>query len=328
MLRREQQRRLDVEQSAQAQARLYAMISHDIRTPLNGIMGSLELIKQDLIPQAERRHLQTISACSDTMLGLFNDILDFHKFEHQAMPIMLKVVTLQKLIDESVSWTAARSDLDSPQFELSLHESLPDLLRIDPLRTRQLLINLLSNAARYGGGHPVSLTVWMEGGYLKLSIRDRGPGMAEDEIAKLFQPFVQGGSGKSKQSGAGLGLAIVKTIVDAIARYLLDGETAQSKPSLTSLTSSLKRRRVLVLPSWRMTPSRVMRRKQPRCTLPSRTWRPAMVPVRRFAHHELLLEGGEDFGLADDLFDFVWVEQAFHGAFDVVDQFVDDGVRS
>ena len=216
ILRREQQRRIDVEETAEAQARLYAMISHDIRTPLNGIMGSLELIDQVAVPSSERRHLQTIASCSDTMLGLFNDILDFHKFEHQAMPILPKQISIRHLIDESVAWTTSRSDLDEPQFEVSIDPEIPDSLRVDPLRLRQLLINLLSNAARYGGGHPVALRVTSDGPYMLMSIRDRGAGMSEDVVATIFEPFVRGKAGQFEESSTGLGLAIVKTIVDAM----------------------------------------------------------------------------------------------------------------
>ena len=201
------------------------MISHDVRTPLNGIMGNIDLLKSHQFSPAEQQRLDAIGVCSDTLCTLFNDILDFHKFRKNDIPLDIQPTHLRKLVDEVSQWIYQRSDLFNVKISQVIADDLPDFIMTDHVRLRQILLNVMSNAARYGGGKPVTVQVGKGVGpspdnraMLCFHILDKGPGIPADDLERIFDPYVQLRDG-NKVTGSGLGLAIVRMLAEAMDGY-------------------------------------------------------------------------------------------------------------
>jgi light-regulated signal transduction histidine kinase (bacteriophytochrome)/CheY-like chemotaxis protein len=223
----------------QAKSEFLASMSHELRTPLNAILGMsqclLENIFGELTP-AQKKAVTTIESSGEHLLSLINDILDLAKIESGKLELQIKSISLKNLCNFSLSFV--KQIATSKNIELNLDICCPvDEIALDELRTRQILINLLSNAVKFTPqGGSVTLKVWLEGletqeteevnpplsrasspssPYIKFSVSDTGIGIAQADIPKLFQSFVQVDSSLNRQySGTGLGLSLVNRLVE------------------------------------------------------------------------------------------------------------------
>jgi PAS domain S-box-containing protein len=203
-----------------ARDRFYAMASHELRTPVSAVMLYNELLLGHtfgtLSPE-QREAVERSQRCAADLLELINDLLDLSKLEAGQMESRIEEVDLVELARGAVSAVQVLADeqrcavsLDLPSEEL--------VVAGDGRRVRQILLNLLSNALKYGRGSPVSLRVAREGGRAVAEVRDRGPGIPPEDRERIFQDFVR--LGDAPGQGTGLGLPIARRLAELLGGSL------------------------------------------------------------------------------------------------------------
>ncbi len=200
------------EAANQAKSQFLANMSHELRTPLNAIIGYGEIIAEDVEDDAAQKDAQRIVAAGQHLLTLINDILDLSKIDAgriELEPLPFDAAALARDAIETIRPIAR---------EATLHLDLADGLGAgvsDAFKLKQCLLNLLSNAVKFSQQGDVTLSVRRERGYggdmLCFAVRDTGIGMNSDQVARLFQPFMQADASTTRQfGGTGLGLAITQ----------------------------------------------------------------------------------------------------------------------
>ncbi|WOD39825.1 PAS domain-containing protein [Nodosilinea sp. E11] len=199
-----------------------ANMSHELRTPLNAILGLSEGLKEQVfgsLSDRQRQAIETIERSGTHLLDLINDILDLSKIEADKLELETALVSVHYLCESSLTFVRQLALSKDVGLSLDSVQAIPDIV-VDERRIRQVLINLLSNAVKFTpSGGQVTLRARVDQqnsrNYLQLSVIDTGIGIAPDDLAKLFQPFVQIDSSLSRQyNGTGLGLALVRKLVD------------------------------------------------------------------------------------------------------------------
>jgi CheY-like chemotaxis protein len=217
----EEERAREIEAAARLKSEFLANFSHEIRTPLNAITGYCDLLTRDegsrLTPHG-RRDLSVIKANAKTLLALINDILDLSKIEAGRAEIVKEVVDLVELGEECTA--SVREILKGKDVTLSADINVRQVFT-DPLKLRQILLNLLSNAAKFTDAGEIVLTAEAQGSTLMISVEDTGSGIPEDQLPFIFDKFRQvDGSARRRVGGTGLGLAIVKEVVHILGGTL------------------------------------------------------------------------------------------------------------
>lgn len=228
---------LELERASRMKSEFLANMSHELRTPLNAIIGFSEALKNGLLGTMASHQEEAVGDIADSgkhLLSLINDILDLSKIEAGRMELEPEPTDIQQLLQSSL--TVFKQKAAAGNIHLRLEMETLGTLRIDQRKTRQIVYNLLSNALKFTpAGGAVTLRMCrmaraqLEGlqpvggrlpnpevtQFLTLRVADTGVGIAPDELARLFQPFVQLDSGMSrKYEGTGLGLAMIKQLVD------------------------------------------------------------------------------------------------------------------
>lgn len=223
------------ESANQAKSSFLASMSHEIRTPLNAIIGFINLLRKDETDPKKLEYLTTVQNSSGSLLGVINDILDISKIEDGKLDIESINFDVYQQISELVKFYASTLDSKDVKLDLNIDSSVPTHLKSDPLRLKQVISNLISNAIKFS---PVDSTVTVElkykGSQLLISVRDEGIGISEEARKRIFSAFEQAESSTTRSyGGTGLGLTISKKLVE-----LLGGEiTVESEIGKGSIFS-------------------------------------------------------------------------------------------
>jgi PAS domain S-box-containing protein len=202
------------EAASRAKSEFLATISHEIRTPINAILGMTSLLLDTSLDPQQQDWVQTIRYGGEVLLNLINDILDFSKIESQKLELEEIPFSLPQLVEELLDLMAAQAQSKDLELVAWVDPSLPPTLIGDPNRLRQILANLLSNAIKFTPQGEVVVTVEAgerdpEKQWVSVQVRDTGIGIPPEKLDRLFKPFSQVDSSISRQfGGTGLGLAI------------------------------------------------------------------------------------------------------------------------
>ena len=209
--------RAEAERLARVKSEFLANMSHEIRTPLNGILGFAHIGYRDSTDPQQRSAFAHILDSGKLLLGVVNDILDFSKIEAGKLHIEAVPVDLPALLETITTAFDERAESRGLALRLVRAPDLPESCLADPLRLGQILTNLLSNGLKFTEKGEVSLSAALDGDSLVFRIADTGIGIAEAQLAQLFNAFEQADSSTTRRfGGTGLGLAITKRIVDLL----------------------------------------------------------------------------------------------------------------
>jgi two-component system sensor histidine kinase/response regulator len=210
------------ERSSHFKSEFLSIMSHEIRTPMNAVIGTTNLLLEENPKPEQLEYLNTLKFSSDNLLAIINDILDYNKIEAgklQLSNMPFNVHQLLQNIRQSFYPKAAEKDLD---LELIMDQTIPELLMGDQTRLGQILINLVSNAVKFTHEGKVAISVEKEEAYsndkyvqLKFTVADTGIGIDAENLAIVFDPFIQGPQTIAHSyGGTGLGLAITKRLIE------------------------------------------------------------------------------------------------------------------
>jgi len=222
---RERLARQRAEESARLKSEFLANVSHEIRTPMNAIIGMAHLALRTSLSPVARDYVDKIHRAGRTLLGLINDILDFSKIEAGKLDVRPEPLDLDELIGNVVIVTGHDAAQKGLAWSVEIADDVPRRVRGDPLRLGQVLINLVNNAIKFtepGGSVTLLISRESAGGaaddataHLCLEVRDTGIGLGPEQLAQLFQPFVQAdGSTSRRYGGTGLGLSISRRLAE------------------------------------------------------------------------------------------------------------------
>jgi signal transduction histidine kinase len=205
-------RNAELEHATRAKSRFFATVSHDIRTPLHGIVGAAELLSRLNLPEEGRRYTRTIEACSQSLLHLVDGVLDISRIESGAIELAARPFDLRRTVRGVCDVVHERAHAKG--LTLTLDDRLPQnaLFVGDEARVHQILLNLASNAVKFTARGRVEVIARHEPEGLQLGVRDTGPGIPLEDRERIFEPFVQGSDETHRRHGSGLGLNIVRSL--------------------------------------------------------------------------------------------------------------------
>ncbi len=209
-------------QASKSKSEFLANMSHEIRTPLNAILGFIDLLKEKESDPEKLKYIATVQSSSNTLLGIINDILDFSKIESGNLSIDKVDFNVDEEFKTLVELFRAKASEKSVNLTLIMDDNMPSALHSDPLRIKQVIANLLSNALKFTPRNgKVQLHIGYKNNKLCVSVKDTGIGVPKDKQKHIFKAFSQAESSTTrKYGGTGLGLSISSRLITMLGGTL------------------------------------------------------------------------------------------------------------
>jgi len=232
-----QQARDAAESASSAKSRFLAHMSHELRTPLNAILGYAQILRAGELSDRQNVAARTIQQSGEHLLSLIGDVLDVSRIEAGKLHLAPRPIEPRAIVRAVADMIAVRAQEKGLAFRWEVASNVPHCVMVDDKCLRQVLLNLLGNAVKFTSAGEVALTVGLSGGddpsRLRFEVRDTGPGIAADQLERIFEPFEQADGQAHHPGGTGLGLTISRRIVAS-----MEGElTVHSAPGAGSLFS-------------------------------------------------------------------------------------------
>ncbi|MDI5934476.1 response regulator [Halomonas kalidii] len=208
------------EEASLAKSEFLANMSHEIRTPMNGVIGVAELLERTPLTEQQAEYVAIIQKSADTLLGLINDILDFSKIEAGRLELETVAFHLRDTLSDTLQTLALRADEKGLELAVHIPPEIPDRLLGDPVRLRQVVVNLVGNAIKFTDTGEVVVDLGLEAldegrARIAFEVRDTGVGIPEAQRQRVFEAFGQGDSSTTRRDGGtGLGLSIAAQLVE------------------------------------------------------------------------------------------------------------------
>lgn len=218
--------KIEAIQASQAKSEFVANISHEMRTPLNGIIGFSDLLMKTDLNEVQRQYMKTVFQSANTLLELINNILDFSKVESGKLGLQAEKTELTQFLNEIIDLTKHQASIKGLKLILDLEDKIPTYVWIDSVRLKQVLMNLINNSIKFTEQGYVKLSVRLlsktqNASVIRFLVEDTGKGIAKKNQKKIFNAFVQEDTSITKTyGGTGLGLTISDQILDLMKSKL------------------------------------------------------------------------------------------------------------
>lgn len=224
--------RRKAEKASEANSTFFATIGHEIRTPMSGVLGMIDVLERTRLCDDQRRALGTVRYSASTLLRVVDDILDFSRIDTGRLDLERREFSTAELIEGAADALLPLARAKGLQLSARVAPGVPGRVMGDRVRLQQILFNLLGNAIKFTDRGTVQVILeCIDGPMHRISVSDTGIGLSSDQRERLFQPFVQGDTSISRRfGGTGLGLFIVRRLAEAMG----GGVTVESEPGAGS----------------------------------------------------------------------------------------------
>ena len=209
--------RREAQSEIKARNELLATISHDVRTPVVGIVGLVDILVQQPLDHRTRELVESVHSSAAAMTTMLDDLLDLSRADAGRLELSIEDTDICAVVEDVAGMVGPIAQAKSLPLIAGVSVAVPDAVRTDPGRLRQVLLNLVSNAVKFSPSGAVTILADREGSDLVVRVSDTGPGMAPEVVTRAFQQYVQGGAVVNREfGGAGLGLAIAHKLTAAL----------------------------------------------------------------------------------------------------------------